>query len=421
MIYHISKRGEKGAWGLRAGEWHATTFLYRWLQTTIRCKKSGIAEPMVPNFYSLIRPALRLLPAEAARDLTVRALEVGLGRFMIDGASREPDPPVLAQHLWGLDFSNPVGLAAGYDKDARVPEAMRRFGFGFVEIGTVTPRPQPGNPKPRLFRLEQDQAIVNRMGFNSGGLDAVVDRLSRRRDGGIIGVNLGKNLDSSDAASDYTEGVRRAAGLADYLVVNISSPNTPGLRDLQRRASLESLLRPLLRAREEGGRRVPLLVKIAPDLTSAEREDIASVALDARIDGLIVSNTTVDRPAGLINRNAREAGGLSGRPLFASSTALLGDMYRLTQGRLPLIGVGGIASASDAYAKIRAGACLVQLYTALVFTGPHLVSEIKKGLADLLITGGFASIADAIGSGQDGAAARPTRYTQRTAETEVPS
>ena len=376
---------------------------------------------MVPNFYSLIRPALRRLPAEAARDLTVRALEVGLGRFMIDGASRDPDPPILAQRLWGLDFSNPVGLAAGYDKDARVPEAMRRFGFGFVEIGTVTPRPQPGNPKPRLFRLEQDQAIVNRMGFNSGGLDAVVNRLSRRPGGGIIGVNLGKNFDSSDAASDYTEGVRRAAGLADYLVVNISSPNTPGLRDLQRRASLESLLRPLLQAREDSGCRVPLLVKIAPDLTSAEREDIASVALDAQIDGLIVSNTTVDRPAGLISHNAREAGGLSGRPLFASSTALLGDMYRLTQGRLPLIGVGGIASASDAYAKIRAGACLVQLYTALVFAGPHLVSEIKKGLADLLITGGFASIADAVGSGRDGAAAPLTRYTQRTAETEVPS
>ena len=203
---------------------------------------------MVPNFYSLIRPALRLLPAEAARDLTVRALEVRLCGFIIDGTSREPDPPVLAQRLWGLDFSNPVGLAAGYDKDARVPEAMRRFGFGFVEIGTVTPRPQPGNPKPRVFRLEQDQAIVNRMGFNSGGLDTVVDRLSRRPGGGIIGVNLGKNLDSSDAASDYAEGIRHAAKLADYLVVNISSPNTPGLRDLQSRASLESLLRPLLQA-----------------------------------------------------------------------------------------------------------------------------------------------------------------------------
>src|SRR6266404_8161507 len=184
---------------------------------------------MVPNFYSLIRPALRLLPAEAARDLTVRALEVGLGRFMIDGGSQGPDPPILAQRLWGLDFSNPVGLAAGYDKDARVPEAMRRFGFGFVEIGTVTPRPQAGNPKPRVFRLEADQAIVNRMGFNSGGLDAVIERLSRRPRTGIVGVNLGKNRDSSDAAADYSEGIRHAARLADYLVVNISSPNTPGL------------------------------------------------------------------------------------------------------------------------------------------------------------------------------------------------
>jgi dihydroorotate dehydrogenase len=190
---------------------------------------------------------------------------------------------------------------------------------------------------------------------------------------------------------------------------------------LQRRVSLESLLRPLLRAREESGCRVPLLVKIAPDLTSAEREDIASVALDAQIDGLIVSNTTVDRPAGLISHNAREAGGLSGRPLFAPSTALLGDMYQLTQGRLPLIGVGGIASASDAYAKIRAGACLVQLYTALAFTGPHLIREIKKGLADLLIAGGFASIADAIGSGHDGAVVRPTRFAPRMAKAEVPS
>jgi dihydroorotate dehydrogenase len=375
----------------------------------------------MPNFYSLIRPALRLLPAEAARDLTVRALEVGLGRFMVDGAARDPDPPILAQRLWGLDFPNPVGLAAGYDKDARVPEAMRRFGFGFVEIGTVTPRPQPGNAKPRVFRLEQDRAIVNRMGFNSGGLDVVVDRLSRRPRPGIIGVNLGKNLDSRDAASDYAEGIRRTARLADYLVVNISSPNTPGLRDLQCRASLESLLRPLLQARDESGHRVPLLVKIAPDLTSAEREDIASVALDAQIDGLIVSNTTVKRPAGLVSRNGQEAGGLSGPPLFAPSTALLADMFRLTQGRLPLIGVGGIASASDAYAKVRAGACLVQLYTALVFTGPHLVRQIKRGLAELLSAGGFASIADAVGSGQDNASAGPTRFVQRTAKAEVPS
>lgn len=355
-------------------------------------------ESAMPNLYPLIRPLLRRLPAEAARDLTLRALEAGLGRFMIDRGAQAPDPPILAQRLWGLDFPNPLGLAAGYDKDARVNEAMRRFGFGFVEIGTVTPRPQPGNPKPRVFRLEEDRAIINRMGFNNGGLDAAVDRLSRRPRSGIVGVNLGKNRDSSDAAADYAEGIRRAAGVANYLVINISSPNTPGLRELQRRANLESLLCTLLRAREGSGCRVPLLVKIAPDLTSAEREDVASVVLQAGIDGLIVSNTTVDRPGGLASRNAEQVGGLSGRPLFVPSTALLSEMYRLTGGRLPLIGVGGIDNASDAYAKIRAGASLVQLYTALVFTGPRLASRIKAGLADLLRRDGFASISEAVGT-----------------------
>jgi dihydroorotate dehydrogenase len=353
----------------------------------------------MPNFYSLIRPVLRRLPAEAARDLTLRALELGLDRFIVERAlHQQPDPPILAQRLWGLDFPNPVGLAAGYDKDGRVSEAMRRLGFGFVEVGTVTPRPQAGNPKPRVFRLEEDHAIVNRMGFNSDGLDAVVDRLSRRRSPGVIGVNLGKNRDSQDAAADYALGIRRMAKLADYLVVNISSPNTPGLRDLQRRGNLEALLRALTRTREESGQGVPLLVKIAPDLTQPEREDIASVVLDARIDGLIVANTTVERTVRLVSPYAKEAGGLSGRPLFASSTALLSDMYRLTQGRIPLIGVGGIANAADAFAKIRAGASLVQLYTALVFAGPILVSEIKRGLASLLGVNGFSSIAAAVGT-----------------------
>jgi dihydroorotate dehydrogenase len=346
---------------------------------------------------------LRRLPAEAARDLTLRSLELGLDRFIVERASQQqPDPPILAQRLWGLDFPNPVGLAAGYDKDGRIYEAMRRLGFGFVEIGTVTPRPQMGNPKPRVFRLEEDHAIVNRMGFNSHGLDAVVDRLSRRSSPAVIGVNLGKNRDSPDAVADYALGIRRMAKLADYLVVNISSPNTPGLRDLQRRANLEALLRALTRTREESGGEVPLLVKIAPDLTQTEREDIASVALDAQIDGLIVANTTVERTAGLLSPNAKEAGGLSGRPLFASSTALLSDMCRLTQGRIPLIGVGGIANAADAYAKIRAGASLVQLYSALVFAGPILVSEIKRGLASLLKVSGFSSIADAVGTGMYG-------------------
>src|SRR5215468_5005534 len=247
------------------------------------------------DLYPLIRPVLRRLPAEAAHNLTVRALEAGLGRLIGDRAAREPDPPLLAQRLWGLDFSNPVGLAAGFDKDARVVEPMRRFGFGFVEIGTVTPRRQPGNPKPRLFRLEEDRAIINRMGFNNGGLDAMVGRLSKRARSGIVGVNLGRNRDTEDAAADYAEGVLRTACLADYLVVNVSSPNTPGLRELQHRAMLAVLLGHLNNVREATACRVPLLVKIAPDLSLGERRDIAQVALDAGIDGLIVSNTTLAR------------------------------------------------------------------------------------------------------------------------------
>jgi dihydroorotate dehydrogenase len=350
------------------------------------------------SFYPLIRPALRRLPREAAHELTLRALEVGSGGSLLSSAAQEPDLPVLAQRLWGLDFANPVGLAAGYDKDARVPDAMRRLGFGFVEVGTVTPRPQPGNPKPRVFRLDQDQAIINRLGFNSGGLDAVCDRLSRRVRSGIVGVNLGKNRDAEDASGDYVEGILRTAGLADYLVVNVSSPNTPGLRELQHRATLAALLDRLLELRGETGCRAPLLVKIAPDLTSEECKDIAQVALHTGIDGLIVSNTTVKRPPGLVSRYAGELGGLSGCPLFASSTALLAEVYRLTEGRLPLIGVGGIASAEDAYAKIRAGASLVQLYTALVFAGPDLVTQIKSGLASLLQRDGFASVTGAVGT-----------------------
>jgi len=365
------------------------------------------------GLYRLIGPALRRLPREAAHELTLRALELGAGRFLGAAAAPEPDPPVLAQRLWGLDFANPVGLAAGYDKDARVPDAMLQLGFGFVEVGTVTPRPQPGNPKPRLFRLEQDQAIINRMGFNSGGLDSVCERLSRRIRSGIVGVNLGKNRNTVDAADDYAEGIRRAARLADYLVVNVSSPNTPGLRDLQHRAMLGSLLEGLTKVRDQTGCRVPLLVKVAPDLTSEECEDIAQVALETGIDGLIVSNTTVERPPDLVSRHAQEAGGLSGRPLFAPSTAILAEMYRLTQGRLPLIGVGGIASAEDAYAKIRAGASLVQLYTALVFTGPALVRQIKSGLATLLRSDGFASIAEAVGTA-------PIRQPFNRAEAAIP-
>jgi dihydroorotate dehydrogenase len=318
----------------------------------------------------------------------------------------------LAQDLWGLRFPNPVGLAAGGDKDARMLEQLRPFGFGFIEVGTVTPRRQRGRPKPRLFRLDEDKAIINRMGFNSDGLDAVIERLSSRsRRAGIVGLNLGINSDSANAVADYQEGIRRAAPIVDYLVINVSSPNTPGLRDLQDSVKLAALLSRLINAREETGYRVPLLVKIAPDLSSEERRDIAQVSLDSGIDGLIVSNTTVERPASLVSSYTREAGGLSGRPLFTPSTALLVDMYRLTQGRLPLIGVGGVTSVAHAYAKIRAGASLVQLYTALVFEGPDLVRRIKSGLAALLQSDGFGSIAEAVGTAAVAPSQRPIELT----------
>jgi dihydroorotate dehydrogenase len=348
----------------------------------------------VPDFYPLLRPLLRALPPESAHRLTLAALAAGLG-----GRAATADPPILGQRVWGRNFANPIGIAAGFDKDALVPDALLRLGFGFVEIGTVTPQPQRGNPKPRVFRLGKDSALINRLGFNSGGLDRVVPRLEARRGhAGILGVNIGRNRDSADAVADYAEGVRQTAGLADYLVVNVSSPNTPGLRDLQARGVLEGLLRQLLTARSETGASVPLLVKIAPDLSPEECADIAAVALATGIDGIVVANTTVARPPGLKSRAAGETGGLSGRPLFAPSTALLGEMYRLTEGRLPLVGVGGVASAADAYAKIRAGASLVQLYTALVFAGPALLGHIKTGLAELLRRDGFASTRAAVGA-----------------------
>jgi dihydroorotate dehydrogenase len=347
----------------------------------------------VPDIFPLARPLLRALPPETAHRLTLRALASGLAGT---GAN---DPAILHQRLWNRDFPNPIGIAAGFDKDALVPDALLLLGFGFAEIGTVTPRSQPGNPRPRVFRLDADRALINRLGFNSGGLDVVVERLRVRVGrGGTVGVNIGRNRDSADALSDYIEGVRRGAAVADYLVVNVSSPNTPGLRDLQAREALEALLRELVAAREATQRQVPLLVKIAPDLGEQERADIAAVALASGVDGIIVSNTTVARPPDLRSPQAREAGGLSGPPLFAPSSEILRDMYRLTQGRLPLVGVGGVASADDAYAKIRAGASLVQLYTALVFEGPGLLGRIKTGLADRLRRDGFSSIGDAVGA-----------------------
>jgi dihydroorotate dehydrogenase len=350
----------------------------------------------VIGWFRALRPALLALPPEAAHRLTLRLLRA------LPLPAAAPDDPALSVTLWGRRFANPIGLAAGFDKDGEAVAPLLRLGFGFVEIGSVTPRPQPGNPRPRLFRLPAEHAVINRMGFNSRGHDAAAARLRGRPPwAGILGVNLGRNKDSADAAADYAAGVAAFAGLADYLVVNVSSPNTPGLRALQEREALRRVLDIVLeaRARVAHGAATPVLVKIAPDLGPGEGDDIAAVAIAAGIDGLIVSNSTVARPPGLPPALAAEAGGLSGRPLMAPSTALLAVMAERIAGRMPLIGVGGVASGADAYAKIRAGASLVQLYTALVFEGPGLVGRIKRDLLALLRADGFASVADAVGTG----------------------
>ncbi len=347
--------------------------------------------------FALAAPVLRALSPERAHDLTLWALRRGLAPV-----ERLADDPRLAVELWGLHFANPVGLAAGFDKNAAAVGPLFGLGFGFVEIGSVTPRPQAGNPRPRVFRLPEDRAVINRLGFNNAGLEAVEQRLKHwraRGPGGPLGVNLGKNRDTADALGDYVAGARRLGPLADYLVVNVSSPNTPGLRALQGRAELERLIAGVRAALQDVVERPPpLLVKIAPDLTEADKADIAAVAREQGLDGLIVSNTTIARPAGLRGAARGEAGGLSGRPLFAPSTALLGEIRVLTGGRVPLIGVGGVASGADAYAKIRAGAALVQLYSALIYEGPRLVGRIKRELADLLRRDGFQSVAAAVGA-----------------------
>lgn len=344
---------------------------------------------------------LRRLDPETAHRLTLWGLRRNLA-----WVSSKPDDPVLQISLWGRDFTNPLGLAAGFDKDAMAMAPLLALGFGCIEVGTVTPRPQAGNPRPRIFRLSRDEAIINRIGFAGDGMSAVAARLAawRGRSGGLLGANVGKNRDSADAAADYASAAAALAPYADYLAINVSSPNTPGLRSLQDRQALESIIARVTGAVADAhaGRIPPLLVKIAPDLGAADLADIAAVATSGAIQGLIVGNTTVARPAGLRGRHKSEVGGLSGRPLFAPSTAVLAEMYRLTGGRVPLIGVGGIASAEDAYAKIRAGASLLQLYTALVYQGPALIQAIKDGLVQSLRRDGFARLSDAVGADHRG-------------------
>lgn len=344
-----------------------------------------------------LMPALRCLDPETAHSLALTALSLGLAPPVT-----EAPRPILKTRVWGLDFVNPVGLAAGFDKDARVPRAVLGLGFGFTEVGSVTPKPQPGNPKPRLFRLTEDRAVINRMGFNNRGHEAMAARLAKFRAGpagqGIAGVNLGRNKESTDEVQDYVLGVERLGAMASYLVVNVSSPNTPGLRTLQDRGPLTALLSAVKAARDGLTNRPPLLVKIAPDLASADLEDIAAVVADVGIDGIIATNTTISRPAGLRDQQKGQIGGLSGAPLKVMAKDVISDLYQLVGRDIPLIGVGGIASGADAYARIRAGASLVQVYSALVFDGPYLAARIAAELAELLERDGFKSVAAAVGA-----------------------
>ncbi|MDE2111580.1 MAG: quinone-dependent dihydroorotate dehydrogenase [Alphaproteobacteria bacterium] len=339
----------------------------------------------------LVVALLRLLPPETAHRITLE-LASRFGPFL----PRAPkDDPRLAVDAFGLHFDNPVGLAAGFDKNARAFRAMLRMGFAFVECGTVTPRPQPGNPRPRLYRLREDRAVINRMGFDNDGMACVAERLARGHRG-VLGINIGANKDSADRIADYRTAFAKLSPFADYVTVNVSSPNTPGLRGLQNRDELRSLLAALIDAR--AGKNVPLLLKIAPDLDEHAMDDIADVVLQAGIEGLVVSNTTLARPPWLKSRFVQETGGLSGKPLFASSTLVLAEMRRRVGAKLVLVGVGGIASGADAYAKIRAGASLVQLYTALVYGGTDLLLRVKRELLECLTRDGFASVADAVGA-----------------------
>ena len=340
--------------------------------------------------YPLLRPALFLLDAERAHHLSLAGLKA-----MPQLARAEPGGP-LSSEVAGISFPNPVGMAAGYDKDGEVPDALLGLGFGFVEVGSITPLPQAGNPKPRLFRLAEDRAVINRMGFNNHGAEVAVARLAARLGRpGVLGINLGANKDSPDRIGDYATMAQLMAPLASYLAINVSSPNTPGLRALQDEGALAALLDAVLAAR--GRDTTPVFLKVAPDLEPADIDAISRIALDKRLGALIVSNTTISRPP-LRSRHSGETGGLSGAPLRDLAQQRLRDFRQATGGAIPLVGVGGIASAEDAWARIRAGASLVQLYSAMVYEGPGIAAKIVRGLERLMARDGFASIAEAVGS-----------------------
>jgi dihydroorotate dehydrogenase len=345
----------------------------------------------VNALFGLGRALLLALGPEQAHDLAVKSLELGLYLRTI-----EPDDKRLAQQLLGLDFPNPLGMAAGFDKNARVPRDLLAMGFGFVEVGTLTPKPQSGNPLPRVFRSSADHAVINRLGFNNEGQEAALRRLTPRP-AGIVGVNIGAGRDSADRIADYVSGIERMGPVASYFTVNISSPNTPGLRDLQAPQALDDLLKSVQAARAKLADKPPLLVKLAPDIAEADLPGVVGVILANGADGIVVSNTTLARDGLKDATFARETGGLSGRPLFARATRMLARVYRLTSGKLPLIGVGGIDSGEAALAKIEAGASLLQLYTGLVFEGLSLIGGIKKELVAAMDEAGTESLAPLIG------------------------
>lgn len=358
------------------------------------CAGGSDKEMDVIDFYPCLWPLVRAIEPERAHALAIAALRLHL----------VPQAPVIAEpalacRVWGIDFANPLGLAAGFDKNAQAIAGLRALGFGFIETGTITPRPQAGNPRPRVFRVPEQKALINRLGFNNDGLAVVSQRLrALRHRPGPLGANVGPNRDSADPIADCAQGVRVLAGLVDYLVINVSSPNTPGLRALQAGEQLRRLWEAVRAARGEAGATPPLLIKIAPDLSEDALAEIAAVASEIGVEGMIATNTTIERPHDLDPRYREETGGLSGRPLLRRSTEVLTQLYRLTGGKIPLIGAGGIASGADAYAKIRAGASLVQLYTALVYQGPALIPRCLRELAALLRRDGFTSVSAAVGA-----------------------
>jgi dihydroorotate dehydrogenase len=352
---------------------------------------------VIRAFDAVSLPLLRWFDPEDAHRLAIQGLR------LLPPIRPRPDDPKLAVRAFGLNFPNPIGMAAGFDKSAEAPDALLRLGFGFVEIGSVTPKPQIGNPRPRLFRLERDEAVINRMGFNNDGADAVLRRLAvRAHHGGIVGVNVGANKDSADRVADYVKLIETFAPVASYFTVNVSSPNTPGLRNLQQAAALDDLLAKVIEARErvrQNAGDTPVLLKIAPDLSLAELDDVVHIARSRRIDGMIVGNTTLARPSTLREQaRAREQGGLSGRPLFRLSTRMVAETYVRAERAFPLVGVGGIDTGGAALTKIRAGASLIQLYSSLIYKGLGLVDDIKNDLASTLLRTGRDSLSDIVGA-----------------------